>query len=391
MDTYQITCPGCHGQFQGAPVLAGADVVCPSCRLQFKAPTLLTPIPAPDAASQVRGFAGKLVGHITHLAGEDGLEGFNVKQLFSEVFSRHTSQEVEDYFTVGTSRTTPGLDAVDPSWPRPWVFFRTFVGALLVYLGFLLAWNQFNNMNLIPGLIMVGSFAVPLAMLIFFFEINVRQNVSLYQVVRLTFAGGVLALVLTCVLYSVTDALNVQWLGALIPGLAEEPGKLLGLLLIVNSLRHRHILNGLLFGAAIGAGFAAFESAGYALRSGLQDSDTMMKHTIMIRGLLAPFGHIAWTAMCAAALWKVMGTARFQFSMLKDHRFLRIFAFAVALHALWDCSLDLPFYGKYLLLGLVAWIIILALIQDGLKQLRREKEAAAAAPPATAPVAAPNS
>jgi len=101
-----------------------------------------------------------------------------------------------------------------------------------------------------------------------------------------------------------------------------------------------------------------------------------MTNTIMTRGMLSPFGHIAWTAMCAAAFWKVMGSAKFQFSMVKDKRFLRIFIIAVALHMLLGLVFDLPFYGKYLILGVVAWIVIIALIQSGLKQLREEKDAA---------------
>jgi RsiW-degrading membrane proteinase PrsW (M82 family) len=80
--------------------------------------------------------------------------------------------------------------------------------------------------------------------------------------------------------------------------------------------------------------------------------------------------------MSAAALWKVVGSAKFELSMLKDSRFLRVFAIAVGCHMLWDWSFDLPFYAKYMVLGVVAWIVIFALIQDGLKQLRAEKEAA---------------
>jgi len=143
--------------------------------------------------------------------------------LFSDVFSKHSSQEVEDYFTVGTSRTTPDISAVDPSWPHPWVFFRTFVGAVVVYLALVMTWNQYENPNLIPGLIMIGSFAVPLAMIIFFLEINARKNVSLYQVVRLVFAGGVLGLVLSLIIYSITDSLKLDWLGATIAGPSRNP------------------------------------------------------------------------------------------------------------------------------------------------------------------------
>jgi RsiW-degrading membrane proteinase PrsW (M82 family) len=167
-------------------------------------------------------------------------------------------------------------------------------------------------------------------------------------------------------------------MGASVAGLVEEPGKLLVLLTVTGIPKYKYRLNGLLFGAAVGTGFAAFESAGYALREGMFDMDAM-KESIMIRGMLSPFGHIAWTAMCGAALWRVKGDKRFSFSMVKDLRFLRIFSIAVVLHMVWNSPLELPFFGKYVILGVVAWVVILALIQDGLKELREEKLAAVAA------------
>ena len=237
---------------------------------------------------------------------------------------------------------------------------------------FLAGWNEYQNINLIPGLIMVGSFAVPIATLIFFVEINARRNVSLYQVIRLLFIGGILSLILSLVLFQLTATLKLDRLGASVAGLAEEPGKLLALLTVTSLPKYRYRLNGLLFGAAIGTGFAAFESAGYALRTGLNDA-ALMKETIMVRGMLSPFGHIAWTAMAGAALWRVKGAQPCAIAMLKDVRFLKIFGIAVVLHMLWNSPLNLPFYGKYALLGVAAWIVILALIQDGLKELREEK------------------
>ena len=321
-----------------------------------------------------RQVVDKVARHITQAAGVEHLEGFSLGEMFSEVFKKHSEDEVEEYFTVGTTKTTPAIQEVDTSWPKPWFFFRTFTSAILVYFGFVLAWREFGNINLVPGLIIVGSFAVPLSTLILFVETNVRKNVSLYQIIRLVFFGGVLSLISSLLLFEVSSTLALDWMGASVAGIVEEPAKLLALILVVNLSKYRYILNGLLFGAAVGAGFAAFESAGYALRAGLvsADPDAMMD-SILLRGMLAPFAHIVWTGMCAAVLWKIKGAKKFNFAMLQDPRFLRIFAMAVILHMLWNSPISLPFYGKYILLGFVAWIVILALIQDGLKQLRAEK------------------
>ena len=340
--------------------------------------------PSQNDAINSRKVVQEVTDRIINAAGVDELEGFSLRELFSEVFKKHSTDEVEDYFTVGTKNTTPSIHDVDTNWPRPWVFFRTFTSALIIYFCFVLAWEEFQNVNLIPGLVIVGSFAIPLATLIFFFEVNVRKNVSLYQIIRLVFLGGILSLVFSLFLFRVSNTLALSWLGASIAGIAEEPGKLLALFLVINLPQYRYIHNGLLFGAAIGAGFAAFESAGYALASGLYSADAML-NIIVIRGLLSPFALIVWTGMSAAALWKVKGAQTFEFSMVQDSRFLRVFAIAVVLHMIWNSPIQLPFYGKYLALGFVAWVVILGFLQDGLKQLRHEKSIAIASSSQTHP------
>ena len=380
MTAIKITCPACGKSLEGDNSTVGQSVQCAACDTTFTATAAPAPIrlqvagntsePGPDAGE----LAARLGERLTALAGVDKLSGFSLRDLFSEVLRKHTSEEIEDYFTVGTRHTTPPIGEVDTSWPRPWVFFRTFVGALIVYLLFLAGWNQYANINLVPGLIMVGSFAVPTATLIFFVEINARRNVSLYQIIRLLFLGGIVSIVLSLVLFELTEKLRLTWLGDSVAGLVEESGKLLALLTVTSLPRYRYRLNGLLFGAAVGTGFAAFESAGYALRLGLHNGQAMTD-TIMVRGMLSPFAHIAWTAMCGAALWKVKGAKPFAFTMVKDLRFLRVFAIAVVLHMVWNSDWTLPFHGKHILLGAVAWVVILALIQDGLKELREEKAA----------------
>lgn len=323
--------------------------------------------------ASTQGVFANVAQKISSITGVEELEaGFSLGLMFSEIFKKHSEKEVEDYFTVGTETTTPDIKDIDTSWPRPWVFFRTFVSTLIVYIGFVQAWNEFNNTNLIPGLIIVGSFAVPLSTLIFFFEVNIRRNVSLYQLIRLLFFGGVLSLLFSLLLWKVSFSLSLGWLGASVAGIVEEPGKLMALFLVVNITKYRYILNGLLFGAAVGTGFATFESAGYALRAALADTDLMLD-VILIRGILAPFSHIIWTSMSAGILWKIKGAKKFDVSMLKDTRFLKVFGTAIVLHMAWNSPIEIPFYGKYLILGSIGWIVTLGLIQSGLKQLREEK------------------
>jgi RsiW-degrading membrane proteinase PrsW (M82 family) len=157
----------------------------------------------------------------------------------------------------------------------------------------------------------------------------------------------------------------------MIIGVMEEAGKVAALLLIVNKLKYRWILNGMLFGAAVGAGFAAFESAGYAYGAGTTWGDQAMLHSITTRGLLCICGgHVLWCSLTGAALWRVRGERKFDWAMLTDPRFLRIYGLCAAMHAIWDSPLSEMWNLKFIVLGFVVWVAILSFIQMGLKQVR---------------------
>jgi RsiW-degrading membrane proteinase PrsW (M82 family) len=272
---------------------------------------------------------------------------------------------------VGTARTTPRIEEVSTSWPKPWFFFRVLIFLALVYFGFYAAFEQFENIKLIPGLIMMGSLAVPLATVILFFELNVTRNVSFNRVLMLVASGGVVALFVALVGFQVS---NLDWLGASSAGIVEEIGKLLAVIIVARSFRGKYILNGLLFGAAVGAGFAFFESAGYAFDY-LERTNSLhvMFDTIQTRAFLTPFGHVAWTAIAAAAFWRVKGDKPFQVGMLLDSTFLKTMAIPILLHMLWNSPFQLPFELNHIGIGIVGWFVVFGLVQQGLHQIREEQ------------------
>jgi RsiW-degrading membrane proteinase PrsW (M82 family) len=316
-------------------------------------------------------FVNKLGDQLSHAAGIEKPGEWSPREMFSDVGRKRRDDEIEEYFTVGTATTTPALSEIDAKWPKPWVFVRVFLASLILYVGFVAAWKEFGNIYLIPAIIMIGSVAMPFSLLIFFFEVNVARNISLYQVIRLLFIGGLLSIVVSLFGFKMTDLSS--WLGAASAGIIEETGKLLALLVVVNRPKFRWTLNGLLLGATVGTGFAVFESAGYALRVLLESQSALaMRGVIMDRGFLSWFGgHVLWTGLVGAALWRVRGDRPFSREMLFDPKFLRVFLFCVVMHMIWNTSaIDLPFNGKYIALGAVAWLLVLGFIQDGLKQLR---------------------
>jgi protease PrsW len=323
------------------------------------------------ARTRSAGVLRSIGDSLSSLASTEKLEGFSLKTLFSEVFKKRSRDELDEYFVVGTSRTTPPLAEVPTVWPRPWFFLRVLAFLAALYAAFYISFEQFGNIRLIPGLILMGSLAVPLATVILVFELNVLRNVSFNRVLMLVASGGVVSLFVSLAGFSLS---KLDWMGASSAGIVEEIGKLLGVIIVARSFKTKYILNGLLFGASVGAGFAFFESAGYAFDFLLRSkSPVVMFDVIQTRAFLTPFGHVAWTAIAAAALWRIKGDQPFQPNLLLDWNFVKAFSIPVGLHMAWDGPWRTPFDLHLIALGMIGWFIVFGLVQQGFDQIRAEQ------------------
>lgn len=352
------------------------------------------PAPAAIAAGTPhKHLLSELGQRITEFTDTSPLEGFSLGEMFSEVFKSRSPQEVEDYLLVGTSRTTPPLNEVATGWPKPWFFVRVLTFVAVVYVLFLISLPYFGNPRFLPGFMFLGSLAVPLATLVLFFELNTPRNVSFYSLLMLVCFGGILSLIATS---TVAQLSFLNWMGPPSAGIIEEFAKLATVVIVCRQPKHKYILNGILFGAAIGTGFAVFESAGYAqdaLIAGLvqthgwanffaRGGTGFLNATIFGRAWLSPFGHVVWTAIAAGALWRVKQEGVFELRML-NKTFWRTFLIPVLCHMLWDSRLAMgtpdPGIANYLItigLGVVSWFVAFGLVQEGLKQVRKMQQAA---------------
>ena len=296
--------------------------------------------------------------HLNEYVGNDRPADLNWRMLFTDVFKSHTVEEAEDIFAL--------------LW---------------------LCCNLFGNPNALPGMIVVGSFTVPLSTMIMFMEVNAWRNISLYKVIQTFLVGGCASLVATLMLFSIVGSHELNLIGAIVTGIVEEAGKAVIVFWFLSKMKRLSILGGLLIGASVGAGFAAFESAGYALQPVLAffqnsgyyaaygrqlDASMMMdaiNQSIIIRGFLAPGGHVTWAAISGAAL-VIAGKAlrRFDTSLLTDKRFLRLFIIPVILHAAWDSPMSNIGSSIYLVpiaLTVIVWIVVMILINMGLAEVER--------------------
>jgi len=344
-------------------------------------PVYYAPAPAaqPTRTAQQLNLLHSLEARLQSLASTEDLEGFSLKQMFSDVFKKRTDEEVEDYMLVGGSKTTPPIDLVQTGWPRPWLFFRVLAVLVVSYVVCTFTLMHLSDAgNLIPAVMILGAFAVPLTTLTFVFEMNSPRNVSLHRISTLFLMGAVVSLIFALIGYTLPV---LGSMGNLAAGIVEEIAKLLTVVIVVRGVRYKYILNGLLFGATVGAGFAAFETSGYALNQGLLSSPTLhggivaMLQVLRTRAFLTPWGHVAWTALAAGAFWRVKGARPTSAAMLFDTRFLKAFLIPIVLHTIWDLppQMQLPFDGNYIISAVVSWYVVFGLVQQGLRQVKEEQ------------------
>jgi RsiW-degrading membrane proteinase PrsW (M82 family) len=190
---------------------------------------------------------------------------------------------------------------------------------------------------LAPTVILVGSFLVPATMVAFALSRAGVRPLEAEAVVLGFVVAGSLGVVLSALVE--TYALPSSYGTFLGVGLIEELTKgavVVGVaLLVVRSREPRH---GLILGATVGAGFAAFESAGYALMAVIGHSDDhpvrRIVETEAFRAMLAPFGHITWTALLGGALFAASSNGAFRARPAVIATLVGI----VGLHAAWDAS-----------------------------------------------------
>ena len=187
---------------------------------------------------------------------------------------------------------------------------------------------------LAPTVILIGSFLVPVTLVTFVLSLRPEGYLTTSEVIFGFLAAGSVAVVMTALaeIYLLPKAAGT-FIGV---GVIEETGKGLVLLAVAHTVHHREPRDGMLLGAVVGAGFASFESAGYALQTMLEH---LHDHTIAdileteaFRGVLAPFGHITWTALLGGALFASSRGGRFRVTT----RLAGTFVGVIALHALWD-------------------------------------------------------
>jgi protease PrsW len=239
---------------------------------------------------------------------------------------------------------------------RQWL--RFFVIGLLLWVASVAVTFWTGNVNLVPTVILLGSFLVPVTFVVYAFERHADRVLTTQRIFAAFVYGGVLGVLGASVLEaaflkrpSAATSLGV--------GLVEEAVKLAALWLLAWRLPRYTMRDGIVLGAAVGFGFAALESAGYAFNAlftmeGL--SLPNLVETEVLRGLLTPVGHGLWTAILG---WVLFGGAARTGRLRLSGALVGWYLLVALLHTLWDASRPIAVWLTLLLTATqVQWLLI---------------------------------
>ena len=325
--------------------------------------------------------------------------------ILSESFKKHDRMDRDRLLAVGTAAWKVNDANMLNKWRKPWLWTRLLLVFAAMTALTVIGLTAFSGEYIFYTLAMVLlPTMLPLVELVLLWELNIPQNLSLWDVILCFFLGGILSLLLSMAGFYLLGNISPEW--AQYAPLAEEPGKLIAILLFISAVKKRNNgrlygITGLVIGAAVGAGFSAFESIMYVMRifgesTAYITSEVMSGYLpeayaseivalgmsssmsiILVRMLSALGGHIQYAAPYAAAL--VYGSATGKRTGVFTGQFLLAFGVSCLMHALWNSVGSL---AADILLIVIMWSILLHWINKCMKEVY----AAGTSPAASMPV-----
>jgi protease PrsW len=235
-----------------------------------------------------------------------------------------------------------------PPAPRRRTWLRMFLTGLVLWVLTVVVTFVTRNPNLVPTVVLLGSFLVPVTFVVWAFGRRHSGEVTAELLFSTFVTGGILGVLAASLLESyLLHPSPWLFLGV---GLIEEAVKLLALAFLTRHLQHKYARDGIILGAAVGFGFAAFETAGYAFTALFTEqglSLMQLVQTELLRSVLAPVGHGLWTAILGGVLFSSSGREHFAITW----RLLFSYLGVSVLHALWDSMHTIALVLTLLLTG----------------------------------------
>jgi RsiW-degrading membrane proteinase PrsW (M82 family) len=229
------------------------------------------------------------------------------------------------------------------------------LSGLLLWVATVVITFATGNPNLVPTIILLGSFLIPVTFVVYAFA-RADEVLTAQRIFVAFICGGVLGVLGATVLEAALVGQPSGLWSYVGVGLIEEAVKLGALWLLARHLPRYTPRDGMVLGAAVGFGFAALESAGYAFTALFGSSGLSLLNLVeteALRGILTPFGHGLWTAILGGVLFAT--AARSRRGRPRPHiSLVGWYLVLVLLHAFWDATGPIAYWLMQLLTGTTA-------------------------------------
>jgi RsiW-degrading membrane proteinase PrsW (M82 family) len=251
------------------------------------------------------------------------------------------------------------LIQVDPGEPKgqTWAprWWAVFAIGLVLWVASVADVYFTGNVIVLPTVVLLGSFLVPVTGVVWYLDHDPSPVLSPRRILAAFILASVIG-VLAASMIEFWVVFGPGPLGNLKVGLIEELVKGVAIVVLAWGLRSFTRRDGMVLGAAVGFGFAALESSGYALASlfvvqgqQLYLSFSSVIVTELVRGVLAPFGHGLWSAILGGAIFHAARGGRLRLSWGVLIAFLGV----SLLHAGFDTFGGIPGYIAISVIGLL--------------------------------------
>jgi CRP-like cAMP-binding protein/RsiW-degrading membrane proteinase PrsW (M82 family) len=236
--------------------------------------------------------------------------------------------------------TLPRLRKRGAKWP--WVF-----AAGTIALGAFATLSGGQPSTALDAAIVVGALIGPVTFVTYLVESGLLPE-RLVRIAATFLVVGIAVFPLAAVLEAFAGLRPGEIPGAVGIAVIEELAKLLAVMPLASRRWIRFQRDGVVYGAAAGMGFAAFET--FLLGRALLEAGHGALAAVLLRALLSPFGHGTWTAIAAGGLIRDKRAGRF----VIGPAMLGAIAMSISLHALWDLPPSGGGLGLFWYLGIGA-------------------------------------
>ena len=262
-------------------------------------------------------------------------------------------------------------------WQLRFAWLLALVLGVLAYVATFVLMLLTGNPMMLPTVLLVGAAVIPLTVLLLAQSSRVGPLVPTRIVLVTAALGGLFAICAAGLEESIAGLLFGR-ASILLVGIIEESAKLVVPLLVL-ALAHRVTRGGgIVIGIAAGTGFAVLETMGYGFAALLARDGGLgaLDATLILRGILVPAGHVAWTGAICAAPWYLVETSHKVRGVIA---LVAAYAGAIILHTAWDATAS---GALHLLIGVISVGALLWLIVAAHRRFVRRVAPAAGAGPA---------